>query len=79
MLIPLKDENPLRWIGFPYVTVAFIAICVLAFLWQQSMEFTETKAIYALSAIPAVATGEKALISNATATAPFHRRWSSAA
>ena len=36
MLIPLKDSNPLRWIGFPYVTVALIAACVLAFLWQVS-------------------------------------------
>jgi len=35
VLIPLKDENPLRWIGFPYVTVTLIAACVLAFLWQQ--------------------------------------------
>lgn len=37
MLIPLKDENPLRFIGFAYVTVALIAACVLTYLWQVSL------------------------------------------
>jgi rhomboid family protein len=61
VLIPLKDENPLRWIGFPYVTVALIAACVLAFLWQLSLGPAQERMIYALGAIPAVVTGERAL------------------
>ena len=61
MLIPLKDSNPLRWIGFPFVTVALIAACVLAFLWQVSLGPAQNRIIYALGAIPAVVTGERAL------------------
>ena len=61
MLIPLKDENPLRWIGFPYVTVALIAACVLAFLWELSLGPAQDRIIYALGAIPAVVTGERVL------------------
>jgi hypothetical protein len=61
VLIPLKDSNPLRWIGFPYVTVALIAACVLAFLWQLSLGATGNRIVYALGAIPAVLIGDRAL------------------
>ena len=61
MLIPLKDTNPLRWIGFPYVTVAVIAACILTFLWQLSLGPAQNRIIYALGAIPAVITGERGL------------------
>jgi rhomboid family protein len=61
VLIPLKDSNPLRWIGFPYVTVALIAACVLTFLWQLSLGATGNRIVYALGAIPAVLTGDRAL------------------
>ena len=61
MLIPLKDSNPLRWIGFPYVTVAVIAACILTFLWQLSLGPAQNRMIYALGAIPAVVTGERGL------------------
>jgi membrane associated rhomboid family serine protease len=61
VLIPLKDTNPLRWIGFPYVTVALIAACVLAFLWQVSLGPAQNRVVYALGAIPAVVTGQRAL------------------
>lgn len=38
MLIPLHDENPLRHIRFPYVTVAVIAVCVVVFLYQSTLD-----------------------------------------
>jgi membrane associated rhomboid family serine protease len=46
VLIPLKDENPLRWIGFPFVTVALIAACVLAYFWQLSLGPAQERMIY---------------------------------
>jgi len=52
-MIPLHDDNPtsIR----PIVTIAFIAICVLVFLWQFSHGGREQQLIvYALGAIPAV-------------------------
>ena len=61
MLIPLKDENPLRFIGFAYVTVALIAACVLTYVWQVSLGPAQERMILALGAIPAVITGDKAL------------------
>jgi membrane associated rhomboid family serine protease len=35
-LIPLKDDTPVE--TFPAVTIALIAACVLAFLWQLSVD-----------------------------------------
>jgi membrane associated rhomboid family serine protease len=61
MLIPLKDENPLRFIGFAYITIALIALCVLAYLWQVSLGPAQDRMILALGAIPAVITGERSL------------------
>jgi membrane associated rhomboid family serine protease len=61
MLIPLKDENPLRFIGFAYITVALIAACVLTYLWQVSLGPAQERMILALGAIPAVITGERSL------------------
>ena len=37
MLIPLHDNNPLRYIRFQYVTVALIAACIAVFLFQISL------------------------------------------
>jgi len=37
LLIPLHDNNPLRYIRFQYVTVALIAACVAVFLFQVSL------------------------------------------
>ena len=52
-MIPLHDDNPTTI--QPVVTIAFIAICVLAFLWQSSHGPQEQQQIvYALGAIPAV-------------------------
>lgn len=56
-LIPLKDSNPLHRIAFPYVTVALIAICVLVFLWQQSLGSQGDGVVYGLGMTPAVLTG----------------------
>jgi len=61
MLIPLKDENPLRRIGFPFVTVGLIAACVGAFLWQLGLGPGQDQMLYALGAIPAVITGDRVL------------------
>ena len=58
MLLPLYDDNPKTRIRFQYVTVALIAVCGAAFLWQQSMaEAAGHKLILALGAIPAVIFG----------------------
>ena len=62
MVLPLYDDNPRRHIAFPYLTVAFIAACVLVFLWQVSLSPQEQEAaVYALGAIPAVVLGGKTL------------------
>ncbi|MBK8208696.1 MAG: rhomboid family intramembrane serine protease [Rhodospirillales bacterium] len=61
MLIPLKDENPLRFIGVAYVTIALIAACVLTYLWQVSLGPAQNQMILALGAVPAVITGDRAL------------------
>ncbi len=47
VLIPLKDNNPLRRISFQYVTVFIIAACIAVFLWQLSLgEAGGRRAIY---------------------------------
>ena len=52
-MIPLKDDNPTD--SPPVVTVVLIVICVLAFLWQQTLGPVESaRAIYSLGVIPAV-------------------------
>ncbi len=51
-MIPLRDDNPatIR----PFITVGFIAACVLVFLWQLSLGKNGETALYALGVIPAV-------------------------
>ncbi len=62
MLLPLHDDNPLRRIRFGYFTVAFIAACVLVFLYQLSLPDREaTRFVFAYGAIPSVVFGYKAL------------------
>ncbi len=59
-MIPLHDDNPttLR----PVVTVALIAACVAAFLWQVSLgQDGYRHAVYSLGFIPAVFFGERML------------------
>lgn len=62
MLLPLKDDNPLRRIPLQYVTIAFIAINVAVFLWQLSLgERGGQRAVYAYGMVPAVLFGFKDL------------------
>ena len=62
MLLPLKDNNPLKRIPYQYVTVAFIALCVLVFLWQLSLgNEGGRKAVLAFGAIPSVLFGSRTL------------------
>ena len=52
-MFPLHDDNPTRIT--PFVTVALIAACGLAFLWQISLDgYGQRHAVFALGAIPAV-------------------------
>lgn len=62
MLLPLKDDNPLKRIPFQYVTVALIAINVIVFLWQLSLGGEDGgKAVLGLGAIPSVLFGTRSL------------------
>ena len=55
MLLPLKDQNPLRRVRFQYVTVAAIAACVAVFLWQLGLDPREARrALLAYGVVPAV-------------------------
>jgi membrane associated rhomboid family serine protease len=59
-MIPLRDDNPSTIA--PVVTIGFIAICVLVFLWQASLGPTRGEQIvYALGAIPSVLLGRNEL------------------
>lgn len=60
-LLPIKDDNPLVRIRFPYVTVAIIAACVAIFLYQQMAGTEGRKLVYALGTIPSVLLGDKTL------------------
>lgn len=52
-MIPLHDDNPTRI--KPILTIAFIASCVLVFLWQMSLGAEGgQRAVYSLGVIPAV-------------------------
>ena len=62
MLLPLHDDTPLKRIQFSYFTVAFIAACVLVFLYQLSLPDREaTRFVFSFGAIPSVVSGYKAL------------------
>ncbi|MBL6930677.1 MAG: rhomboid family intramembrane serine protease [Rhodospirillales bacterium] len=62
MLIPLKDDNPLKRIPYQYVTVALIGLCVIVFLWQLSLgEAGGRKAVLGFGAIPSVLFGSRTL------------------
>jgi membrane associated rhomboid family serine protease len=59
-MIPLRDDNPVR--NTPVVTIALIALNVIAFLWELGLpaEFVQT-AVYSLGFVPAVAFGRAEL------------------
>lgn len=53
MLIPLKDDNPIR--STPVISYGIIVLCVLVFLWQASLGPNGGQAaVYALGLVPAV-------------------------
>jgi len=55
-MIPLHDDNPAS--TKPLVSVTFLVMCVLVFLWQLSLGGAAgRRAIYALGVIPAVLLG----------------------
>ncbi len=59
-MIPLRDDNPIR--TRPVVTVALIAVCTLAFLWQLSLSANgQQQAAYLFGFIPAVLFGNARL------------------
>ncbi|MBI3570632.1 MAG: rhomboid family intramembrane serine protease [Gammaproteobacteria bacterium] len=59
-MIPLRDDNPTSIT--PFVTYAFIAACVLVFLWQMSLgEKGFEAAVLALGVTPAILLGDARL------------------
>jgi membrane associated rhomboid family serine protease len=59
-VIPLHDDNPTEL--FPYVTIAFIAACVLVFVWQFSLgPQGQQYIVVALGFIPAAVVGGQSL------------------
>ncbi|HEX7027982.1 MAG TPA: rhomboid family intramembrane serine protease [Gammaproteobacteria bacterium] len=54
-MIPLQDNVPTR--TTPFITVAFIALCVLVFLWQLSLGPAVEIAVFQYGAIPATLFG----------------------
>jgi membrane associated rhomboid family serine protease len=69
-MIPLRDENPSG--TPPIVTIAFIVLCVLVFLWQLSFgaEGGE-RIVYALGVVPAVLLGQGQLPPDLSLVAPW--------
>jgi len=62
VLIPLHDDNPLRRISFGYLTVAFIVVCVVVQLYQQTLPpRAEQQFVLGYGAIPAVLFGHAQL------------------
>ena len=58
-MIPLHDDNPT--VITPVLTVTFIVICVLVFVWQLSLGDHLERMILALGAIPATVVGDASL------------------
>ena len=55
-MIPLRDDNPSS--SKPFVTMTFVGLCVLVFLWQFSLGGEGgQRAVYSLGVIPAVLLG----------------------
>ena len=59
-MIPLRDDNPSS--SKPFVTITFVVMCVLVFLWQFTLGNVDgQRAIYAFGVIPAVLLGGQQL------------------
>lgn len=51
-MIPLHDDNPT--VITPYLTITFIVMCVLVFLWEVSLGKNMQQAVFSYGVIPAV-------------------------
>lgn len=59
-MIPLYDDNPTRRLAI--VTIAIVALCIAAFLWQMSLgEMEYERAVFGFGFIPAVFFSDAAL------------------
>ena len=68
-MIPLRDDNPTTIT--PVVTIAFIVLCVLVFLWQASLgPVRGEQIVYSLGVIPAVLLGRSELPSELVLVPP---------
>ena len=68
-MIPLHDDNPTSIT--PVITVVFIAVCVLVFLWQIGQSpGAQQQVIYSLGMIPAVLFGKVQLDPEVIRVAP---------
>ena len=62
MLLPLHDENPLKFIRFQYINIVLITVCILIFFYQMSLGAQkEQNFLYTFGSIPAVLFGEISL------------------
>jgi membrane associated rhomboid family serine protease len=62
MFIPLKDDNPHARIGFQGVTVAIMALCAVAFLYQRSLaDVEQARFVFSYGLIPATLFGDASL------------------
>jgi len=58
-MIPLHDDNPTT--VFPIVTIAFIVICTLVYMWEYSLGPAMQQAVLTYGAIPAAVVGRMPL------------------
>ena len=69
-MIPLRDDNPSNTPQI--VTIAFIVLCVLVFLWQLSLGAESGQRIfYALGVVPAVLLGQGELPPDLSLVSPW--------
>ena len=69
-MIPLHDDNPTEL--FPFVTIAIIVICSLAFFWELSLDpRAQDLVTVSLGVIPATLVGGKSLPPDLAILPPF--------
>jgi len=69
-MIPLHDDNPTEL--FPYVTIAIIVLCTLAFFWQLSLDPRAQQLVtVSLGVIPATLIGGQHLPRELAVLPPF--------
>ena len=69
-MIPLHDDNPTEL--FPFVTIAIIVICSLAFFWELSLDpRAQDLVTVSLGVIPATLVGGKSLPPDLVILPPF--------